>query len=399
MKSSSVPPIPKAIWGLGLAVFFVNASSVMVRCLSAVFLKSVVGASTGLIGFLEGVVEGTSFVMKAFSGVISDYFRRRKIIIWIGYALIALSKPLLALSNTFSVVFAARFFERIGNGVQATPRDALVGDIAPPERKGACYGLRLGLGTAGSFFGALLGWILMYTTSNDFRQVFWLAMIPAIIALVILSIFVKEPEKNLHPVDHKPRHPIHWDDLPRLGKPYWLLMIVVGIFMVAQLGEALMIIHAHQNFGLHQGDAPVILLVYNSTYSTSSYPIGLLSDRMSRYSLLACGFFVLILGDLLLATATTLSMALIAVALCGLQMGITQSMFMALVADTVPEDLRGTGFGIYYLISAISVVIAHSSTGHIADLYGESCAFAASLVIAIIALVVLLIVMPKKKDI
>lgn len=394
---ASVAPIPKSVWGLGIAMLFVNISSIMVRCLSAVFLKSEIGISTGLIVFLEGVVEAISFLMKAFSGVISDYFRRRKIIVLIGYALITLSKPLLALSYSTPVVYLSRFFERVGNGVAATPRDALVGDIAPSGRKGACYGLLRGLGTAGSFVGALIAWLLMYSMSNDFRHVFWLATVPAVVAIIILMVCVKESEKNLHPKDHKPRHPIHWADLPRLGKPFWSLMIVVGIFMIAQLGEALMILHSHQNFGLGQGDAPLIMLIYNATYSTSSYPIGKLSDRMSRYTLLGIGFAVLIVGDFLFATATNLPTALVAVALCGLQMGITQSMFNALIADTVPEDLRGTGFGLYYLINAVSVAVANAGLGTIVEICGESMAFFASMGVAIVALVMLVIIAPRKK--
>lgn len=395
--SPSTTPIPNVIRGLGAAMLFVNISSVMVRCLSAVFLKSEIGISTGVIVFLEGLVEGISFLMKAFSGVISDYFRRRKVLIILGYGFITLSKPLLAIASSYPLVFFSRFFERVGNGVGATPRDALVGDFAPPGRKGACYGLLRGMGTAGSFIGALIAWILMYSMSNNFRHIFWLATIPALIALIILMCFVRESEQNLHPKDHKTRHPIHWADLPRLSKPYWALMIVVAIFMIAQLGETLLILHAHQNFGLSGGDAPLIMLIFNATYSTSSYPIGKLSDRMSRYSLLGFGFVILIAGDLLLATATSLSAALVAIALCGLQMGITQSMFNALIADTVPADLRGTGFGIFHLISALSVVIAQAGMGSIVEIWGESTAFLTSMAMAIVAVIALVMIVPRKK--
>ena len=396
-RQSILSSIPKQIWGISWAVFFINTSSVMVRCIAAIYLKTIVGVATGWIGLLEGIVECMSFVIKTFSGVISDYLRRRKMFMTIGYVLIAISNPILALWSSFGAVCFARVITRLGNGIQATPRDALVGDIAPAKSRGACYGLRVGLGMAGSFAGALIGWILMYQSSNNYQHVFWMATIPAVIAVLIVLIFIKEPKINLHPKDHKPRHPIHWADIPRLGGKYWRLMAVVAVFMVAQVGEPFMVLHAHQNFGLQQADAPLILLIFNATYSASSFPVGILSDRMSRYHLLAIGFAVLIGADWVLATATNLTTVFIGIALYGLQMGIHQSMFFTLVADTVPDDLRGTAFGVYYLISAISILMANIGAGIIAQVLGESMAYFASFLIGSLALLLLFYLMPKQK--
>lgn len=396
-RQSIFSSIPKQIWGIGLGVFFINTSSVMVRCIAALYLKTIVGVGTGWIGLLEGIVECMSFAMKTFSGVISDYLRRRKMFITIGYILITLSNPILALWSNFGAVVFARIITRLGNGIQATPRDALVGDVAPAKSRGACYGLRVGLGIAGSFAGALIGWILMYKSSNNYQHVFWMATIPAVIAVFIVLVFIKEPKKNLHPKDHQPRHPIHWADLPRLGRRYWSLMAVVAVFMIAQVGEPFMVLHAHDNFGLREADAPIILLLFNATYSASSFPIGILSDRMSRYHLLAIGFLTLICADWVLATATSLTTIFFGIALYGLQMGIHQSMFFTLVADTSPSDLRGTAFGVYYLISAVAILLANISAGIIAQIFGESMAYLASFGVASIALILLISVMPKKK--
>lgn len=396
-RQSIFSSIPQQIWGIGLAVFFINTSSVMVRGIAAIYLKTIVGVEIGWIGLLEGVIECLSFAIKTFVGVISDYLRRRKMFITIGYILITLSSPILALWSSFGAVFISRVVGRIGNGVQATPRDALVADIAPAKSRGACYGLRVGLGIAGSFAGALVGWIFMHKTSNNYQLLFWMATIPAVLAVLIVLSFIKEPKKNLHPKDHQPRHPIHWSDLPRLGRRYWTLMGVIAVFMVAQVGEPFMVLHAHINFGLPEADAPIIFLLFNATHSLSSFPVGILSDRMSRYNLLVIGFAILIVSDFILATATTLTTVFVGIALWGLQMGIHQSMFYALVADNSPDDLRGTALSVYYLITAISILIANTGGGIIAQLYGSDMTYFASFMAAIIALILLVFIMPKNK--
>lgn len=389
--------IPKPIWLLGVAVFFVNLSSVMIRSLSAVYMKNILGIGISWIGLLEGILEGLSFLMKMMSGVFSDYLRRRKLIIVLGYSFMMISRPIMALFTSLHAVILARALDRLGNGIQASPRDALVGDFAPKEIRGACYGLRISLGTAGSFMGALFGLILMYLHNDNYQMVFLIATIPAAVAVLIMVGFIKEPEQNLHPQDKKPRHPIHIADIPRLGRGFWLLMIVVAVFMIAQLGEAIMILHAHGNFALDNRDTPLILLIYNSTYSTTSYPAGILSDRWGRYPVLAIGFIFLILGDLLLAQAMNLVMVFVGVAFCGAQMAITQSIFMSLVADSVPKDLRGTGFGVFYVVCALSVLISNSCAGLVAEHHGESMAFIVSMIIALIALGILFLIRPKKE--
>ncbi|MBI1954729.1 MAG: MFS transporter [Proteobacteria bacterium] len=395
--SSSQQTVPAPIWAIGIVTFLVNISSVMVFGFSAIYLKSILGVGTGWIGFLEGVVEGMAYAMKVLSGLLSDYLRRRKNIMGFGYGLIAITRPILALSTSYGGVFIARLLDRLGNGIQSTPRDALVGDLSPSQHKGACYGLRQTLGTMGSFIGGFLGIIAMVLTGSNFHMVFWLATIPASLAFIILILFVKESEKNLHPQDHQKRHPLHLSDIPRLGKDYWLLMIVVAIFMLARLGEALLMLHGHQNFGLSQDYAPMVMILLNITYSLTSYPIGKLSDRMSRYTLLAGGCIVLIIADILLASSTQLWLLFVAVALWGVQMGISQAMFVSLIADTVPNDLRGTGFGFFYLISAFSLVIASTSAGTITQYFGEAMSFLGSAVFASLSLLALFIVKPKKK--
>lgn len=382
--------IPSSIWALGFATFLINVSSVIVFGLSAVYMKTILGVSTGWIGLLEGVVEACAYATKLLSGVFSDYLQRRKRIMVVGFALATLARPVLAIFSTFGAVFTARLMDRLGNGIQSTPRDALVGDIAPTAIKGKCYGLRQSLATAGSFFGGILGVLAMIYTQSNFKHVFWIATIPAILALIILTVFVKEPKKH-HEDKSKVQERIRFSDIPKLGKPYWLLMAVAAVFMCARIGEAMLILHAHLNFGLSEAYTPIILILYNGTNSLASYPVGYLSDRMPRYYLLILGFVMLIISDVLLAFANNLTMVLAGVCFWGVQIGITQSMFMALIADKVPPRLLGTGFGFFYLISAIALVVAGTLGGSIGNIYGQGASFLYSFVVAFVALVLLLL--------
>lgn len=401
-------PIPLTVVLIGVVQFLINISSVMVFSLSAIYLKSILGVATGWIGFLEGAVEASAHTTKLFSGVLSDYLRKRKLIMMVGFGLVTLTRPLLAISDTFLGVFMARFLDRFGNGIQSTPRDALVGDVAPADIKGACFGLRQTLGTAGSFLGGILGILAMIWTASNFHQVFWLATIPASIAFLILMLFVKEPKPADLPEDlakikdgeedtaqHPKKHPIRLIDLKRLGREYWYLMIVVAVFMLARPTEAFLTLHASQTFGLADKFAPAILLTYNITYSLTSYPIGRLADRMSRYQLLGFGFLILILADLFLAFAPNLETVFVGVAVWGVQMGISQSIFLTLVDQITPPDLRGTAFGFFYLISAVAIILAGIGAGNLSQHYGEAQAFLASSIIGMLAFILLLI-LPKK---
>jgi MFS family permease len=385
--------IPKSIWALGFATLLINVSSVIVFGLSAVYMKNILGIGSGWIGFIEGSVEACAYATKLLSGVLSDYLQRRKTIMICGFALATLARPLLAVSANFFTVCFARLLDRIGNGIQSTPRDALVGDLSPSSIKGKCYGLRQSLAMAGSFLGGIVGIIAMILTNNNFQYVFWIASIPAIFALSILIMWVNEPKihNNQKQKNKSKREKINFSDIKHLGKTYWILMIIAVVFMCSRVGEAMLILHAHQNFGLSLEYTPLILILYNGASSLASYPIGYLSDKFPRYYLLVLGFIMLIVADLLLGLAKHLTMVMLGVAAWGIQIGITQSMFMALIADTVPARLRGTGFGFFYLMSAVSLLIASTVGGGIAQKYSQFHTFLYSSIIATIALVLLMI--------
>lgn len=374
--------IPLSIWAIGFATFLLNTSSVMIFGLSAVYMKTILGVATGWIAFLEGSVEACAYLMKLFSGIISDYFRRRQRLMVIGFALAVIARPIFALCSGFGWVFTARVMDRVGNGLQSTPRDALVGDLAPEAIKGKCYGLRQSLAVAGSFFGAIVAMIAMHGTDNHYETVFWIAAVPAFLALILLVTMVREPKGMGIP---HVRQPIHWRDIPLLGKPYWLLMLVAFVFMLARVGEAMLILYGHSSFALDDAWTPMVLMVYNGTGAVASYYVGSISDRLSRRMLLSIGFLVLIAADVVLCASSNMSMMFVGVGIWGIQIGVTQSMFMTLIADKVPAHLRGTGFGFFYLLSAIALMMAGSLAGIASSLYGLGAVFMYSLVVGCVA--------------
>src|SRR5439155_14113096 len=192
--------IPGSIWALGFVSMFADISSEMIHSLLPVFLVSVLGASTSAVGLIEGIAESTGLITKVFSGTLSDYLGRRKLLTTLGYGLAAFTKPLFPLASSVGWVVTARFIDRIGKGIRGAPRDALVGDIAPPNLRGACYGLRQSLDTVGAFAGPLIATILMTLTLNSFRTVSWFAVFPAFLPLFFLILL-----RNLRTVGWRTR--------------------------------------------------------------------------------------------------------------------------------------------------------------------------------------------------
>jgi MFS family permease len=396
--------IPSTVWLIGMVMCLINISYIVIYSLSALYLNTSLGVDMRLIGIVEGSAEALSFVMKLFSGVISDYFRRRRPIMLVGYFMTVISKPMMAISSNFVNVFAARLFERVGNGIQATPRDAIVGDVAPVEQRAASFGLMRSLGTAGSFMGGILGFLAMLYTANNFQQVFWLASIPAFIAFIVLAFYVKEPKSH---VDNdgqvvkikSSRRPIRFEDLKNLGTNYWTLMIIVLIFMAARFSETLMVLYSHNTFGMDKTYAPLIMSMYNLTYSASSYPSGLFADKYGRKTVMLFGVFSLALSDFFMYTATSLPMFFVGVVLWGIQLGIVHNMFVSLITDYVHEDVRGTAIGTYYLIAAIGSFAAGAGGGFISHHYGIQTIFLGSLIVGSLALAAIFMLLPNKKEV
>jgi len=382
----SHPSIPRGVWVLGFVSLLMDLSSELIHSLLPVFMVSALGASVLMVGIVEGIAEATALIVKVFSGTLSDYLGKRKALVVFGYGLGAVSKPIFALALTVPWVLAARFMDRIGKGIRGAPRDALVADITPPEVRGAAYGLRQSLDTVGAFLGPLLAIALMIVWAGDFRAVFWFAVIPAVLCVALLIAGVREP---LAPArDGKARLPIHWRTLRALGRDYWWVVVIGGIFALARFSEAFLILRARDH-GLPDTYAPLVLVVMNVVYALTAYPAGRLADRMSHQALLIAGLAVLIVADVALAHAQGLGVVAAGVVLWGLHMGLTQGLLATMVADTAPAALRGAAFGFFNLISGIAMLIASVLAGFLWDELGAATTFYAGAVISTVALVLL----------
>ncbi len=384
------PKLPRSIVALGLVSLFMDMSSEMIHSLLPVFLVTVLGASALSVGFIEGIAEATASIAKVFSGVISDWMGRRKPLVLLGYGLAALTKPLFPLATGIGAVLTARFIDRIGKGIRGAPRDALIADITPPEIRGAAYGLRQTLDTVGAFAGPLLAMALMAATQDNFRLVFWMAVIPAFICVLLIIFGVKEPEIT-RPATHPTIkiRPIRRENLRRLVPRFWWLVAFAAVLTCARFSEAFLLLRA-ENVGMAVTWVPTVLIVMNIVYAASAYPFGKLSDNGGRRRLLLWGIGFLIVSDLVLALASSIWLVSLGAALWGLHMGATQGLLSALVADAAPADLRGTAFGVFNLASGLALLAASVIAGGLWTAFGPEMTFYAGAAFATLALIGLL---------
>lgn len=374
--------IPKGVWVVGGVSMLMDISSESIHSLLPLFMMTTLGTSVLFIGLIEGLAEATALFIKVFSGAISDYLGQRKGLALLGYGLGALSKPLFALASSSGMVLGARLMDRTGKGIRGAPRDALVADVTPPEMRGAAYGLRQSMDTTGAFLGPLLAVSLMLLLDNDFRTVFWIALIPGLLSVALLYFGLQEPK---NPVEHKRTNPIKRANLKRLGKACWWVIGLGAVFTLARFSEAFLVLRAQQS-GVPLAFIPLVMVVMNVLYSLSAYPFGKLSDGMSHIRLLQWGLMVLIGADVVLALSSHWIGIILGVALWGVHMGMTQGLLAAMVAKTAPTDLRGTAFGIFSLVSGVGLLIASVSAGAIWEMFGAQYTFYAGAVICLVTL-------------
>ncbi|HCR2159757.1 MFS transporter [Enterobacter asburiae] len=377
--------IPKGVWVVGGVSMLMDISSESIHSLLPLFMMTTLGTSVLLIGLIEGLAEATALFIKVFSGAISDYLGQRKGLALLGYGLGALSKPLFALASSSGMVLGARLMDRTGKGIRGAPRDALVADVTPPEMRGAAYGLRQSMDTTGAFLGPLLAVSLMLLLDNDFRIVFWIALIPGLLSVALLYFGLQEPKT---PLEHKRTNPIKRENLRRLGKACWWVIGLGAVFTLARFSEAFLVLRAQQS-GVPLALIPLVMVVMNVLYSLSAYPFGKLSDGMSHTRLLQWGLMVLIGADVVLALSSHWMGVILGVALWGIHMGMTQGLLAAMIAKTAPRDLRGTAFGIFSLVSGVGLLIASVGAGAIWETFGAEYTFYAGAVICLATLVYL----------
>lgn len=361
MKPAAIA-VPRAVWVLGFVSLFMDLSSEIVHALLPLFLTTTLGVSVAVVGTIDGIAEATASITKVFSGYISDRMGRRRPLILIGYGLAAITKPLFAVAGSASVVLGARFADRIGKGLRGAPRDALVADVTPMAIRGKAFGLRQSLDTVGAFAGPLLAIGLMILFANDIRAVFWVAIIPAAIAVLLVIVAVKDAP-TAH-ADLMVRPPIRIQDLKRLPRPFWDMTVIGIVFTLARFSEAFLILKASAE-GLPLAMAPFVLVVMNLVYSLGAYPAGHLSDHIPARILLTAGMMALILADLALALTNGLPGAFLGIALWGAHMALTQGLFAKLVADHSPSELRGSAYGVFNLATGMALLFASTIAGFV----------------------------------
>ncbi|MGY6274498.1 MFS transporter [Methylomonas sp. MgM2] len=390
---TSTPPIPirrqipKSVWALGFVSLLMDVSSEMIHSLLPLFMVNNLGATSTIVGLVEGVAESTALIVKIFSGVISDYFGKRKGLALLGYGLGALTKPLFALASSNVMVLSARLLDRVGKGIRGAPRDALIADITPTQIRGAAFGLRQSLDTVGASVGPLLAVGLMLLWDNNFRAVFGVAVIPGLLAVIVLFFGVTESPQT---TSQRRSNPIKRRNLQRLTSRYWLVAFIGALFSLARFSEAFLVLRAQQS-GIPLAWVPMVMVAMNVVYAGSAYPFGSLSDRCSHSRLLGWGLAVLVVADLVLAHATHWTMAIAGVILWGVHMGMTQGLLAKMVADTTPADLRGTAYGFFNLISGIAMLIASILAGLLWDTFGAATTFYAGAIFCLLTLAMLTI--------
>lgn len=392
IRSRLPAALPRTVVVLGLTSLCMDASSELIHSILPVFLVSVLGASAVTVGLLEGLAEATASITKVFSGVLSDRWRRRKGLIVAGYGLAALTKPMFPLAGSVGWIFAARFLDRVGKGIRGAPRDALIAEVVRPDERNAAFGLRQSLDSLGAFLGPLAAIGLLMLWSDDLRAVLWVAVVPAGLAVALLVFGIEEPER-VADVSPGRRVTTPWHKLMVLAggldRRYWQVVALGGVIALARFSEAFLILRGQQ-LGLPLHFVPAIAMVMSLVYAASAYPTGLAARYWSRRRLLAVSLVVLVVADLLLATATSPARVLAGAACWGLHLGLSQGLLSALVADTVDHRHLGTAFGFYNVLTGLMLFLGSGVAGVLWESLGAPATFLVGAGFSLIALTALL---------
>jgi MFS family permease len=378
--------LPRHVAILGVISLLTAMSSAMVYGLLPVFLVRELGATMTTVGFIEGAAEGMMSLARIGSGLASDWMGRRKPLVLFGYAVSAVNKVMFPLAGAVSVVLAARIIDRIGKGLRDAPRDAFMTDVTPAKIRGSSFGLRLTFYTTGYVIGPSAAMAIMAASSDNFRLVFWIAVIPAVLAIVVLLFGIKEsiPRK----IPPRPLR-LRRADLALFGVPFWWAIAIASLLSLARFSPAFLVLKAH-SIGIDVALVPIMLILMHLVYAAAAYPFGVLADHIDRRLQLVMGAAVLVGADLILANATVGWMAAIGAGTWGLQMAVTQGLLAASVSDAAPVTLRGTAFGIYDMAIGAAAFMASSAGGALWMVGGSSWAFGFSGAIAVATIVLLL---------
>ena len=372
--------LPRSVWILGFVSLLTDLSSEIYHVLLPAFVTVTLALPAVALGAIDGISEATASFAKLVSGRLSDRSRRRKPWILAGYGLSALSKPLFPLATTGLLVMAARFSDRVGKGIRGAPRDALIADETAPDIRGRAFGLRQGLDTIGALLAPLAAVALMFAFAGDIRAVFWVAAIPAVAAVILIIVALREPE--VHRDDAKAQTLL--SGFRDLDRPTRRVLSVAFLVLLARFSEGFLILRGI-DMGLSPAQSPLVMVAFSLGFLALAYPAGALSDSMNPRSILVAGLAALIAGNLILSRDFGLIGLGAGVLLWGAHMGLTQGILARMVADAAPPQLRATSFGAFYFVSGIATLLASLAAGLIWDRDGASATFIASAGVAALA--------------
>jgi MFS family permease len=346
-EKTSIKQLPRNVWAVGFTSFFMDVSSEMVLNILPLFLANVLGVKTNIIGLIEGLAEATASILKLFSGWLSDKMGGRKWLAVAGYSLSALSKPFFYFASTWEMVAAVRWIDRAGKGIRTSPRDALVADSVTKETRGLAFGFHRALDTAGAMTGIVIAVIIVWLAQKNsadlmkstFQTVVLVSLLPAVLSVLSLIIGARD-------VPVKGQRAAPKFSLRGMGRPFTIFLVIVSIFTLGNSADAFLVLRA-QNLGVTVTGILLMLVMFNLIYSLVSTPAGALSDRVGRKRLIIGGWLVYALIYLGFAFAGTAWQVWLLYVIYGLYYGMAFGTANALVADLVPENLRGTAYGTY----------------------------------------------------
>lgn len=381
MLLRSLRTVPRGVVVLGFVSLLMDTSSELVHALLPLFMVTTLGASAIAVGVIEGIAEATALMVKVFSGYLSDFTRKRKPLLLVGYGLAALSKVAFPLAPNLAWVVGARVADRIGKGIRGAPRDALIADLAPAKVRGASFGLRQALDTVGAVLGPLLAVAAMALLAGNFRSVFWLAVVPAALALVLIVLGVREPEGGS---GDSAKARLALADIGRLDRRFAIVTAIAATLTLARFSEAFLVLRA-ASVGMALGDVPWVMVAMSVVYALFAFPAGAWADRGHSAVLIAAGLLALIASNGVLASASRPFEVVCGTALWGLHLALTQGLLSALVAAVAPADLRGTAFGVFNLVCGLAMLAASTLAGILWDAAGPSYTFYAGAVFTTLA--------------
>lgn len=375
--------IPVTVWMLGVVSLLMDVSSEMVSTLLPLYLTGL-GASALAIGFIEGLSVAIATLARLFSGVLADVVRRNKPLAVLGYGLGALSRLIFPLAHSVDLIVLGKAVDRVGKGIRGTPRDAMIAEVSAPDLRGASFGLRKSLDTVGGFLGPLVAIAAMILLAGDIGTVFWIAAIPAALAMAVLILGVHEP------ADARPAKAggYRLSRGLRLNRAVWAAIGIAALLMLARFSEAFLLLKSLEA-GFVPAWVPLSMVIMHAAYGLTAYPAGVLSDRIGRNGLLIASLGVLAAAHLTLAWADSIPVYLLGTVLWGLHMGLSQGLLGAMIADVAPDDLKGTAFGAFNLLTGLVALVGNTAAGWLWHSQGSQAPFIAGAGLSLLAMLLI----------